>query len=78
MHMYSVINVENLKLFEPSLLDDDPDEDAHLLSINDLKMEREDPLEDDCILKKKIRETKRGEWKYFRIGKKGKLWHKSK
>ncbi|CAL9025033.1 unnamed protein product [Prunus brigantina] len=41
MHMYSVINAENLKLFEPSLLDD-PDQDTHLPSIDDLKIERED------------------------------------
>lgn len=46
MHMYSVINVENLKLFEPSLLDDDPNEDTCLPSIDDLRMEWEDPFEE--------------------------------
>ncbi|CAL2256728.1 unnamed protein product [Prunus armeniaca] len=39
MHMYSVINVENLKLFEPSLLDDDPEEDTRLPSVDDLQIE---------------------------------------
>ncbi|XP_021828962.1 rust resistance kinase Lr10-like [Prunus avium] len=48
MHMYSVINAENLKLFEPSLRDDDPDEDTHLPSVGDLKIEQEDHLPEDC------------------------------
>ncbi|KAI5334257.1 hypothetical protein L3X38_024390 [Prunus dulcis] len=39
MPMYSVINAENLKLFEPSLLDDDLDEDTFLPSVDDLKIE---------------------------------------
>ncbi|CAL2270811.1 unnamed protein product [Prunus armeniaca] len=50
MHMYSVINAGNLKLFEPSLLDNDPDEDTSLPSVDDLKIEREDHLHEDCIL----------------------------
>ena len=78
MHMYSVINAENLKLFEPSLLDDDPDEDTRLPSVDDLKMEREDPLEEDCILEHKVRETRNGKYETFRIGRKGQLPSKSK
>ncbi|CAL8168286.1 unnamed protein product [Prunus armeniaca] len=50
MHMYSVINAGNLQLFEPSLLDNDPDEDTSLPSVDDLKIEREDHLHEDCIL----------------------------
>ncbi|KAI5317154.1 hypothetical protein L3X38_036861 [Prunus dulcis] len=50
MHMHSIINAKNLKLFEPSLLDNDPDEDNRLPSVDDLKIEREDPLHEDCIL----------------------------
>ncbi|CAL2228946.1 unnamed protein product [Prunus armeniaca] len=57
MHIYSVINGENLKLFEPSLLDDDLDEDTRLPSVDDLKIEREDPLQEDYILEHKVRET---------------------
>ncbi|KAM1260336.1 hypothetical protein ACFX1X_026163 [Malus domestica] len=45
MVMYSIINAENLKLFEPSMLDDDPDEDTRLPSVDDLRMEQEDALE---------------------------------
>ncbi|PRQ45948.1 hypothetical protein RchiOBHm_Chr3g0497281 [Rosa chinensis] len=76
--MYSVINVENLKLFEPSPLDDDPDEDTRLPSVDDLKMEQEDPLEEDCILEQKVCETRHGKYEYFRIGRKGQLPSKSK
>ncbi|CAL8992604.1 unnamed protein product [Prunus brigantina] len=57
MHMYLVINGENLKLFEPSLLDDDPNEDTRLPSVDDLKIEREDPLQEDCILEQKCVST---------------------
>ncbi|KAI5350875.1 hypothetical protein L3X38_003766 [Prunus dulcis] len=57
MHMYSVINAENLKLFESCLLDDDPDEDTRLPSVDDLKIEQEDLLQEDCILGQKVRET---------------------
>ncbi|KAM1061380.1 hypothetical protein ACFX2A_026418 [Malus domestica] len=45
MVMYSIINAENLKLLEPSMLDDDPDEDTRLPSVDDLRMEQEDALE---------------------------------
>ncbi|KAI5317368.1 hypothetical protein L3X38_037075 [Prunus dulcis] len=77
MHMYSVINAENLKLFEPSLLDD-PDEDTHLPNVDYLKIEREDPLQEDCILKQMVRETQHGKYKYFCIGRKDQLPSKSK
>ncbi|CAL8994908.1 unnamed protein product [Prunus brigantina] len=78
MHMYSVINAENLKLFEPSLLDDDPEEDTRLPSVDDLRIEREEPLQEDCILEQKVRETRHGKYAYFRIGSKGQLPSKSK
>ncbi|CAL2257437.1 unnamed protein product [Prunus armeniaca] len=78
MHMYSVINAENLKLFEPSPLDDDPDEDTCLPSVDDLKIEQEDPLQEDCNLEQKVRETRHGKYEYFHIGKKGQFPIKSK
>ncbi|CAL8152322.1 unnamed protein product [Prunus armeniaca] len=78
MHMYSIINAENLKLFEPSLLDDDLDEDTCLPSVNDLKIEREDPLQEDCIMEQKVRETRHGKYEYFCIGRKSQLPRKSK
>ncbi|CAL9019280.1 unnamed protein product, partial [Prunus brigantina] len=39
MLMYSIINAENLKLFEPFPLDDDPDEDTRLPLVDDLQIE---------------------------------------
>ena len=35
MHIYSVVNAENLRLFEPSLIED-PEEQSQLPSIDDL------------------------------------------
>ncbi|KAI5353253.1 hypothetical protein L3X38_006146 [Prunus dulcis] len=78
MHMYSVINAENLKLFEPSLLDDDPEEDTRLPSVDALRIEQEDPLYEDCLLEQKVRETRHGKYEYFCIGRKGQLPSKSK
>ncbi|CAL9018113.1 unnamed protein product, partial [Prunus brigantina] len=78
MHMYSIINAENLKLFEPSLLDDNLDEDTCLPSVDDLKIEREDLLQEDWIMEQKVRETRHGKYEYFRIGRKGQLPSKSK
>lgn len=78
MHMYSIINVENLKLFEPSLFDDEPDVDVCLPSVDDLKKEREDPLKDDCILEQKVCDTRCGKYEYFCTDKKDQLPSKSK
>ncbi|CAL2277905.1 unnamed protein product [Prunus armeniaca] len=51
MQMYSIINAEYLKPFEPSLLDDDEDiKDSRLPLLDDLWFEMEDPLMADCIL----------------------------
>ena len=52
--MYSIINAKNLKLFELSLLDDDPDEDIGLPLVDDLRMEEEDHLEEDIIVKQGV------------------------
>ncbi|KAM1302063.1 hypothetical protein ACFX2H_013025 [Malus domestica] len=53
----------NLKLFEPPLLDDDPNEDTCLHSVDDLRKERKDHLEKDIILEQKVRETRYGNLK---------------
>lgn len=67
MHMYSVIKVENLKHFKPSLLDDDFEKTTRIPSIDDLRIEREGPLEEDCILELKICETRPVNLEYFSI-----------
>ena len=49
MQMYSVVNVENLRLYEPSLIDDQGS-DIQLLSIEDFSPEFLDELKEDAIL----------------------------
>ncbi|KAI5313567.1 hypothetical protein L3X38_042743 [Prunus dulcis] len=79
MQIYSVINAEYLKPFEPSLLDDDEDvKDSRLPPLDDLWFEREDPLIADCILKKKAITTRRGKIESYHIGRKRQLPSKSK
>jgi hypothetical protein len=48
MHIYLVVNVENLKLYEPSMLDQ---EEEHVLpSIEDLAPYAQVELEEDIVL----------------------------
>jgi len=76
--MYSVINAEYLKLFEPPLLDDDGDDKMVLPQVDDLWFDREDPLQEDCILERKVTTTRRGEREAFRIGRAGQVPSKAK
>ncbi|KAA8521665.1 hypothetical protein F0562_012345 [Nyssa sinensis] len=69
MEMYSVVNVEKLNLFEPSMLDGEPQET--LPSIDDLVVERETSLTEDTILEKKVTTTRHGDRESFRIGRQG-------
>ncbi|XP_024200619.1 uncharacterized protein LOC112203956 [Rosa chinensis] len=79
MQMYSVINAEYLKPFEPSLLDDDEDvKDSRLPPLDDLWFEREDPMTADCILEKKITTTRHGQIESYRIRRKCQFPSKSK
>ena len=70
MHIYSVINVENLRLYEPSLIED-PEEKSQLPSIDDLLHEYLNELEEDTVLGRKVRTTHRGDVEYLRIRLKG-------
>ncbi|KAI5335212.1 hypothetical protein L3X38_025345 [Prunus dulcis] len=49
-----------------------------LPSVDDLKIEQEDPLQEDCILEQKVHETRHGKSEYFHICRKGQLPSKSK
>ncbi|KAA8538962.1 hypothetical protein F0562_025654 [Nyssa sinensis] len=66
MEMYSIVNVEKLKLFEPFMLYSEPQE--MLPSIDDLVVERETSLTEDTILEKKVTTTRHGNRESFRIG----------
>ena len=70
MHIYSVVNAENLRLFEPSLIED-PEEQSQFLSIDDLLPEHLNELQEDTILDRKVRTMHRGDIEYLRIGLKG-------
>jgi hypothetical protein len=50
MHIYSTVNVDNLKLYEPSMLDQE--EEEVLPSIEDLAPNAQAELEEDTILQK--------------------------
>eukprot|EP00253_Pinus_taeda_P014054 PITA_14054 len=70
MHIYSVVNAKSLRLFEPSLIED-PEEQNHFPSIDNLLPEYLNELQEDTILDKKVRTTRRGDVEYLRIGLKG-------
>ena len=54
MKICSVVNVENLRLYEPSLIED-PKEQGQIPSIEDLLPEYLNELQEDTILDKRIR-----------------------
>ena len=76
--MYSVINAEYLKLFEPPMLDDDGDDTTVLPHVEDLWFDREDPLKEDCIVERKTTTTRRGKVDSFLIGRQGQVPSKAK
>ena len=70
MHIYSVINANSLRLFEPSLIED-PKEESQLPSVDDLLPEYLNELQEDTIMDRKVRMTRRGDVEYLKIGLKG-------
>ena len=70
MYIYSVINADCLRLFEPSMIED-PEEQSQLPSIDDLLPEYLNELQEGTILDRKVRTTCRGDMEYLRIGLKG-------
>ena len=70
MQIYSVINVENIRLYEPSLIEDH-EEKSQLPSIRDLLPEYRNELQEDTVLDRKVRTTCQGDVEYLREGLKG-------
>ena len=64
MQIYSVVNVENLRLYEPSLIED-PEEQGQLPSIEDLLPEYLIKLQEDTVLDRRIRNSRRGNIEYL-------------
>jgi len=70
MQMYSVVNVENLRLYEPPLITDH-ESTIQLPSIEDFSPEFLDDLKEDTILDRRTRTSRRGNVDYVRVGLKG-------
>ena len=70
MQMYSVVNVEKLRLYEPPFIDDQGS-DVQLPSIEDFSPEFLDELKEDTIIDRRTRASKRGSFDYLRVGLKG-------
>ena len=70
MQMYSIVNVENLRLYEPPLIDDQGS-DIMLPFIEDFSPEFKSELKEDSILERRTCTSKRGSVDYLRFGLKG-------
>jgi hypothetical protein len=70
MQIYSVVNVENLKLFEPPMIMDQ-DEEVSIPSVDEFSPEYLDELQEDIILDRRTRTSRRGDVDYLRVGLKG-------
>ncbi|XP_059075144.1 uncharacterized protein LOC131875133 [Cryptomeria japonica] len=70
MQIYSVVNVENLKLYEPPMIFDE-EANIQVPSVDDLSPEYLSELPEDFILDKNIRTSRRGPVEYLRVGLKG-------
>ena len=68
--MYSVVNVENLRLYEPPLIVD-YESDIQLPSIDDFSPEFLDELKEDAILDRRTCTSRRGNVDYVQVGLKG-------
>ena len=64
MHIYSVVNVENLKLYEPPMIID-PKEDKYIPIIDYLAPEYMNELHEGTILDMKVHSSRRGDVKYL-------------
>jgi hypothetical protein len=58
MHIFLVVNVDNLKLYEPSMLDQE--EDQFLPSIYELVLDAHVDLKEDTILQNRSRTARQG------------------
>ncbi|XP_059068929.1 uncharacterized protein LOC131859332 [Cryptomeria japonica] len=70
MQIYSVVNVENLKLYEPPMIFDE-EANIQVPSVDDLAPEYMSELPEDVILDRNVRSSKRGAIEYFKVGHKG-------
>jgi len=70
IHIYSVMNANCLRLFQPSLIED-PEKKSELPSIDDLLPKYLNELQEDTVLDREVRTKCRGDVEYLKIGLKG-------
>ncbi|XP_057869419.2 uncharacterized protein LOC131076310 [Cryptomeria japonica] len=70
MQIYSVVNVENLKLYEPPMILDE-EANVQIPFVDDLAPAYLNVLQEDVILDRNIRSSKRGGVEYLKVGRKG-------
>ena len=64
MQIYLVVNVENLKLFEPPMIMDQGEE-VSITSVDEFSLEYFDELKEYIILERKKRTSRRGDVDYL-------------
>ena len=64
IQMYSVVNVENLKLYEPPMILDE-DESVQVPTVDDFSLEYLDELQEDAILDRRIKTSQQGVVEYL-------------
>ena len=77
MQIYSVVNVENLRLYKPPLIQDQG-EHVQIHYIEEFSLEYLDEIQQDTILDRRIRTSKGGSVYYLRVGLKGTNHSKAK
>jgi hypothetical protein len=70
MQIYSLVNIEKLKLFEPPMIMDQ-NEEVSIPSIDEFAPKYLDELQEYVILDKRMRTSRRGDVDYLRVGLKG-------
>ena len=68
--MYSIVNVENLKLYEPPLITD-TEVVGSVPTVDDFALEYLDEFLEDIILDRRTRTSRRGDVEYLQVGFKG-------
>ena len=64
MQMYLVVNVENLKLYEPPMIMDQR-ESVLVPSVDEFSSDYLDELSEDIILDRRTRDSRRGDVEYL-------------
>lgn len=70
MLIFSIVNANNLRLYEPSILDEN-EEGQVLPSIEYLTLDAWEELLEDTIIKKNIRMNQMGQHELWQVGLKG-------